>query len=484
MEIVVGIDAGTTHCKVVAVDKKGVLLFSAKRNCTSYTDETGMHEQDPNEVFNLVAELLREAFNFVGEGKIACVSFSTAMHSLLAVGNNGEPLMRAMTWADTRAGHYAALLKQHEQAAEIFAETGVPAHAMTPYCKLVWLKHERPDIFASAAKFISLKEYILYKLFGCFLVDEAMASATGLFSLKTGRWSEAAMQVAGITEDKLSHIVSIFYAQQTLLPAMRQRLAVTGAVMFIAGSGDGGAAQLGSGALLPNEACFTIGTSGAVRTFIHSPITDARQRVFTYLFTANWYFTGGATNNGGVVMQWFARLFLPTTPVDESFDAIIALAQNSEPGAKGLLFVPYLNGERAPVWDAAATGQFAGIRSLHGICDFARAVVEGLLLNMFDIFQSLPNCGVVDAIYANGGFLNNAFTAQLLADVTGRRVLLQRDTDSSAMGAVYEGMLAVGWLNDILDVKQFIAADEEFMPDAANHAVYKAVFERYVGLGK
>jgi len=202
------------------------------------------------------------------------------------------------------------------------------------------------------------------------------------------------------------------------------------------------------------------------------------------LFTTHWYFTGGATNNGGVVMQWFARLFLPTVPLAESFDRIISLAQESEPGAKGLLFVPYLNGERAPVWDAAATGQFAGIRSLHGVCDFARAVIEGVLLNMFDIFQSLPNSGEVEAIYGNGGFLNNAFTAQLLADVCGRRVLLQKDTDSSAMGAVYMGMLAVGWLKNILDVKQFIATDETFMPDAANHILYKAVFDRYLELKK
>jgi gluconokinase len=355
---------------------------------------------------------------------------------------------------------------------------------MTPYCKLVWLKHEKPDIFNQATRFISLKEYILYKLFGNFVIDEAMASATGLFNLNTGGWSEAAMHVAGIETSKLSQIVPIFYKQTELVPSIKQQFGLHGNIEFIAGSGDGGAAQLGSGALLENEACFTIGTSGAVRTFIHSPVTDDQQRIFTYLFTKGWYFTGGATNNGGVIMEWFAQLFLPDIKKEESFDKIINLAKSSDTGAKGLLFVPYLNGERAPVWDASATGQFAGIKSIHTLGDFARAVIEGVLLNMFDIFQSLPNRDKVDTIYANGGFFNNPFMAQLLADITGRKVLLQKDSDSSAIGAVYEGMLAVGWLKDMAEVKQFVTTDDTFTPDEKQHGVYKDVFGRYVGLRK
>ena len=292
------------------------------------------------------------------------------------------------------------------------------------------------------------------------------------------------MQAAGIEAGKLSPIVPIFYKQTELVPAIKQQLGLRNNIIFIAGSGDGGAAQLGSGALLENETCFTIGTSGAVRTFIHSPVTDAQQKIFTYLFTKHWYFTGGATNNGGVIMQWFAQLFLPSVKPDESFDKIIILAKSSEAGAKGLLFVPYLNGERAPVWDASATGQFAGIKNMHTLSDFARAVIEGVLLNMFDIFQSLPNRDKVNTIYANGGFFNNPFIAQLLADITGRKVLLQKDSDSSAMGAVYEGMLAVGWLKDIPEVKQFITTDDTFLPDEKLHGVYKEVFGKYVGLRK
>lgn len=473
MSNIIGIDAGTTHCKAIVVNKAGQILFSAKKNCTSYTDATGMHEQDADEIFALVAGLLTEALTQVNPHTVACISFSTAMHSLLAVDAQGAPLMRALTWADTRAGQYAATLKNLPQAAAIFAETGVPVHAMTPYCKLAWLKQQRPDVFNRAHKFITLKEYILYKLGGQFVVDEAIASATGLMNLATSQWSQAAMQAVGITAQRLPTIVPASYQQQVTLPGLAQN------VPFIAGCGDGAAAQLGSGALLPNEACFTIGTSGAVRTFIHQPVTDALQRIFTYAFLPGWYFTGGATNNGGSVLPWFANLFLQGTPQEESFDKIIALAQSSPAGAKGILFVPYLNGERAPVWDAAATARLTGIKSSHQLADYARAAAEGVLLNMYNIFQSLPNWDEVDTIYANGGFFNSPFAAQLLANITGRKVLLQKDADTSAMGAAYVGMLALGWLKEVAEVKQFIATSETYLPEPAIHEIYKEVFERY-----
>jgi gluconokinase len=116
------------------------------------------------------------------------------------------------------------------------------------------------------------------------------------------------------------------------------------------------------------------------------------------------------------------------------------------------------------------------------VCDFARACVEGVLLNIMEIFRLLPNESRVDTIYANGGFFNNPFMAQMLADITGRKVLLQKDADSSAMGAVYMGMLAMGWLKAMEDVKQFITADETYLLDGERHKVYEGVFERYVGV--
>ncbi len=480
MNNIIGIDIGTTHCKLVVVNRDNEVVFSVKKNCRSFTNDEGMHEQDAEEIFAIVMEMVIKGLEHTPPENISCISFSCAMHSILAIDEQGKPLMRGITWADNRAAACAVQLRQSPAATELFAQTGTPIHAMTPFCKLVWLKQEQPALFEKAYKFISLKEYIFNCLFDEYIIDEAMACGTGLFNLHTRQWNQASLEVAGITADKLSTIVSIFYAQNKFRPAIQQQLGLHAELYCIAGCSDGSAAQLGSGALGDDDVCITIGTSGAVRKFIHSPVIDAQQKIFTYILTDSWYFTGGPTNNGGAVLQWFAKTFLPGIKDDEVYEKIIGLAKASGPGAKGLLFIPYLNGERAPVWDGNATGSFTGIKNSHAINDFARAVIEGILLNLREIYNYLPAHGSTGAIYANGGFFNNAFMAQLLADIFGVKVLLQKDADSSCMGAVYVGMLAKGWITDIMEVRKFIVTDEVFTPDDKKHAAYKEVFEKYL----
>lgn len=479
MNNTIGIDIGTTHCKLLLVSKTGSIIFSSKRNCRSFTGEDGKHEQDAEEIFINTVSLLKEAFEFMPVAEISCVCFSTAMHSLLAVNENGNPVMNAITWADTRAAKFAKQIKESPAGVEIYNQTGTPIHAMTPLCKLVWLQHTHPVIFKSAARFISIKEYIFYRLFGKYVVDYSIASATGLFNINTREWNATSLQVAGITADKLSTPVDILHAEEDMLPELKKQIGLAENIPFITGCGDGAAAQLGSGALLTNEACVTVGTSGAVRTFTPTAYAQAQQKTFCYVFLKNWFLTGGATNNGGNVVQWFARIFLPGVKDEDCYTIVIALAQRSEAGAKGLLFRPYLHGERSPVWDADATGQFTGIKSMHTINDFARAVLEGILLNIMEIFQTLPNRNTVEHIYANGGFFNSPFTAQLLADISGKKVLTQKEADSSAMGAVYIGMLAQGWIKDITEVKKFTTTDEVFVPDEKMHGVYKEVYKKY-----
>jgi gluconokinase len=265
-----------------------------------------------------------------------------------------------------------------------------------------------------------------------------------------------------------------------MLADIKQKLGATVAIPFVLGCSDGAAAQLGSGTLLPNEVCVTIGTSGAVRKFVPNAITHPQQKTFVYAFLEGCYLTGGATNNGGNVVQWFPQIFACNSKQEDDYNAVAKMAEQSTAGANGLLFVPYLHGERSPVWDADATASLTGLKSAHTINDVARAVVEGILLNIWEIFKTLPGTDEVDTIYANGGFFSNPFMAQMLADIGKKRVLLQEDADSSAMGAIYLGMLALGWIKDIRDVKKFIVADTAFLPREDGHLVYEKVFARYM----
>src|SRR6516165_8683939 len=163
---IIAIDIGTTNCKAVVVNSKSKVLQTFQSSTKPIEPKQGWNEQNAGEIFNAVLKLLQQAFTFCSETNIACVSFSAAMHSLLAVDKNGKPLINMLTWADLRSTRYAHQLKQKPIAKKIYETTGVPIHAMSPLCKLIWLRHEAKDIFNKAHKFISIKEYIFFKLFG------------------------------------------------------------------------------------------------------------------------------------------------------------------------------------------------------------------------------------------------------------------------------------------------------------------------------
>ena len=213
MNFIIGIDIGTTHVKAVVAGPDGRTVFETKKGYPTSNPSPGYHEQDAEEIFQAVLGVLKPAVASVEKKEnIACVSFSAAMHSLLAVDANGVPLMPMMTWADTRSNAYAILLKSLPVGQTIYRQTGTPIHPMSPLCKIRWLKEEKPDLFARSARFISGKEYIFYRLFGEWIVDYSIASATGLFDIHHLTWCRESLDFAGITEENLSRPCSTLFA--------------------------------------------------------------------------------------------------------------------------------------------------------------------------------------------------------------------------------------------------------------------------------
>src|SRR4051794_30204146 len=208
MKYIIAIDLGTTHCKAITVDENAKTIQSFKATVNSIQPKEGHHEQDTEEIFQTVLELLKQSLQTLNHNEVACISFSAAMHSLLAVDENGNPLTNAITWADTRSKKYAQQLRNSEQGKNIYRQTGTAIHAMSPLCKIIWLKNEQPELFAKAHKFISLKEYIFYRLFGKFVVDVGIASSSGLYDVYNNCWFKDSLQLAGIDENKLSKVVA------------------------------------------------------------------------------------------------------------------------------------------------------------------------------------------------------------------------------------------------------------------------------------
>ncbi|MBS1602151.1 MAG: gluconokinase [Bacteroidetes bacterium] len=475
MRYIIGIDIGTTNTKAVALTDEGEVLGSASASYPVFSAGEGQHELDPEQLLEAVLAALREVRRQTsGVAGLAGISLSCAMHSLIAVDMEGVPLTRAITWADLRPAPYAKALRESAAGRRIYQRTGTPVHAMSPLCKLIWLKAAEPAVVARAARYISIKEYIWWRLFGEYKLDLSLASATGLLDIRSCGWYPEALSVAEIDAGQLSELVPCTYTA-TGLSKEFEGLGLPSGLPFVIGASDGCLANLGSGAIRPGETALTIGTSGAVRMTAPAPEYDVRQRIFSYILTSRHYVCGGATNNGGNVLQWYSNSVLKK---DGEIGFLEREARAVAPGCDGLVFLPYLRGERAPVWDADAKGVFFGVRSVHEQRHFIRSILEAVCYSLYQVGASLEETlGPIEHIFASGGFTQSKLWLQLVADVFMRRVYVTGTADASAMGAAMMGFYALGVVPDLEDTVKMVKVVETYEPDGARHAIYMKNFK-------
>jgi len=435
----IGLDIGTTSVKAVALDASGHVVARNGHRLATVRIESGMAEQDPYEVYRVVTEVMVEVAKEVHALglDIERVGFSAAMHSVMAIGEDGTPLMRALTWMDVRAKSDAASLWNTELGKEIYHRTGTPIHAMSPLVKLIWLKRTAPNTFLKVRRFASLKEWIWYHWFGTWTIDESMASATGLFHLERRTWDESALSVAGISSAYLSNLVPTSYTTCGVLDNALIEAGYGPTVTFNIGASDGVLANLGVGITDSQSMVLTIGTSLAVRTGSTQIVTDASFRPFCYVFDDTRFIVGGPSNSGGVVLDWLYRQVLSDVSgdADARFAALCLEAGTSDIG--GLVCLPFVAGERAPLWDEAATGAFVGLQIQHGKAHLLRAALEGILYNAYEIASKLfHKLGKPKSLVVSGRIFDFPWVRQLVADVFDLPIRFEQDGDASVRGAI------------------------------------------------
>lgn len=281
-QYMIGIDMGTTSTKAVLFEENGMVVATASEEYPLFTPTPSVAEQDPDQIFDAVRHSIKQvmAQSLAKPEQILFVSASSAMHSVIPVDGSGKPLMNCITWADNRSADMTERLKKELGGHEIYRRTGTPLHPMSPLTKLMWLKRDRAELFDRAAKFISIKEYVHFKLFGKYVVDYSIASATGMFNLFELDWDKEALTVAGVTADRLSEIVPTTHILEGLDPAYAEEMGLAPSTPFVVGASDGVLSNLGVGAIDPGIVAVTIGTSGAIRTVVDKPVTDPKGRYF------------------------------------------------------------------------------------------------------------------------------------------------------------------------------------------------------------
>lgn len=490
---VIGVDIGTTSTKSVLFSANGSVISSHGIEYPLYSPSPETAEQDPEEIFQAVLETIGKTVekNKVHPNEILCVSFSSAMHSVIAVDNEGKPLTRCITWADNRSSNWARKIKNELNGHTIYLRTGTPIHPMSPLSKLTWLKNEHEDVFKRTHKFISIKEYIFYKFFKKYVVDYSIASATGMFNLELLNWDEEALHVAGVSAEQLSAPVSTTYSLTGLDEVYAREMNLLPSTPFVVGASDGVLSNLGVNAIEPGSVAVTIGTSGAIRTVTDRPVTDPKGRIFCYALTKNHWVIGGPINNGGMIFRW-VRDQLGSAEIEEAkrvgkdpYEVLTELAGKIKPGSDGLLFHPYLAGERAPLWDPNARGSFFGLGLHHKKAHLIRAVLEGVIFNLYTVLLALEELiGEPKKIYATGGFARSELWRQMMADIFDKEVYVPESFESSCLGAAILGLYSLGEVDTLEVVSEMIGATHFHKPNQENVKVYKELAPIFIRLSR
>ncbi|HIW35177.1 MAG TPA: gluconokinase [Candidatus Paenibacillus intestinavium] len=479
-QLVIGIDLGTTSVKACAFQTDGHTIAEVEEmNKTEYPKQ-GYALQDVEHIERsavLALKRLIEKANII-DGELLAVSFSAAMHSLVCVDSTGKAISPLLTWADGRSVEQVRALSDQDKQ-HYYELTGTPIHPMTPFTKLLWMKETNYAPYNEATYFMSAKEFIIYKWFGQRLIDYAMASATGLFNPVTLQWEPSLLQLTNITSDQLSSIVEPTTILTGISTEIAQEAGISSDVPFVIGSADGQLANLGSGAILPGEVAISVGTSGAIRQFTSAFQVSEAQSTFCYSFSSDTYIVGGPTNNGGVVLQWTKDLL----QYEGDFAAFIAEAEQAEIGSEGLVFLPYLNGERAPVWNQDAKGNFYGLSITHRREHLIRAVLEGITLNLYQIGNALEqSIGPAHKVFVNGGLARSSVWLQMLADIFNANIYVSESHNGAAWGASWTALVALGHASSFADIKNYIPMNEPVVPIAENSEKYKAIYEKYISV--
>lgn len=469
---VLAVDIGTTSTKTLAVTPTGLVIAMQQVFYPTHFPFSGFAEQDPNEILTAVKMCIHKVMESMPpEHQLMATSFSSAMHSLMAVDANAQPLTPLLIWADTRSTKQARALQDTELGHLLHDRTGTAVHPMSPLCKLLYWKEKEPQLL-NAHKFISIKEYVLFHLCGEYRVDYSIASATGLFDLEKLTWLPEALELVGIKATQLSGPTPTDYAVR-VKDSNGPFALIKNAEVYL-GASDGCLAQLGSQAMSPGDLTITLGTSGAVRTVSTAQAKDEDRKLFRYLLYPEVIVIGGATNNGTVVMDWFGREFGTGADLINQVNESMTVP----PGCDGLLALPFLLGERAPIYDADARGVFFNVSPRHSRAHFGRALLEGICFELRSIVKSVESvCGPSKRIIVSGGITHAQPWVQLLSDILQKELQLAGNYDASAMGAATLAFKALG-----VSFQPGTDHGNLITPNALSAAEYEKQYHRFTSL--
>jgi gluconokinase len=470
----IAVDIGTTRTKALLYRfGRGLAAVTSRGYGTSHP-KPGYAEQDAAEVLEAVFRAVEELVQSqdLPPASVEALSFAGIWQSLLPVDREGRPLLPALTWADTRALDDSRQLRRRLDAGSVAERTGCGLHPMYFLPRLMWLRNAAPDVLARAYKLVSIKEYVLYHLFGCFAVDRSIASGTGAWNMAARDWDRELLHEIGLETELFSPIYEPTHMLTGLLPEAAARMGLLPGTPGVIGAADGALSHLGGCGLHPERLSVTVGTGAGLRRLVSKPTLIPGAEAWCYYLAEERWLLGGIVQSAGNVMAWFADTFLGREGDDsEVFRKIDRYAGETPPGAEGLRVLPYLAGERCPHERPEARGAVYGLAFSHTLKHLARATLEGISYVLYTVYRMLAEEKSFE-IVVTGGLASSKSWLQLTADLFQQPLLLPRMSETSAWGAVLIALRALGALESLDEVEDLVEIGAEIAPNPAAAETY------------
>lgn len=489
MKYLLAHDLGTSGNKATLFRQDGLLIASAVFPYPVHYFNQIWAEQNPFDWWNAICltsqKLVKQAG--IDPQEIAAISFSGQMMGCLCVDKNGTPLRPSIIWADQRAQAQAARLNQRIPMQEFYHITGHRNTASYGLQKLMWVRDNEPEIYHATYKVLNAKDYIVFRLTGQFFTDPSDACSMGCYDINTWHWSHTILNQAEIDPDKLPQVVSSTTVVGALTAEAASATGLSAGIPVVMGAGDGVCANVGAGSIIPGRAFSYVGSSAWVASTSETPVFDPEMRTITWPHIIHgMYAPNGTMQCAGGAYGWLKEQVcrLETVQAAESgrspYYSMDQLAGKSAPGSNGVLFLPYLLGERAPRWNPSATGSFLNLTMETTRGDLIRSVMEGVAMNLGIILDCLRSRLQISEILVIGGGAKGNIWRQIMADVYGIPVKSPRLLEeATSMGAAITAGVGCGLFPDFSIIDSWIEISSENTPDPDAVSVYRCVKKRF-----
>lgn len=490
-QYLLGIDIGTSACKIALFSKDGKVEAAASGAYPVYYPRSGWAEQNPDEWWEAVCDTIWKVLDSSGiaPSEIAGVGIDGQSWSAIAIDKEGKVLTNTPIWMDTRAQSICDRVNQEIGAEKIFELCGNMLQPSYTTAKILWYKENLPDIYEKIDKILQSNSFIAYRLTGAITQDISQGYGLHCFNMRTGAWDMDMCERMGIPSSFLPDIVPCHQIIGTVTREAAEQTGLAPGTPVVAGGLDAACGTLGAGVVHAGETQEQGGQAGGMSICIEEYAADPRLILGYHVVPNQWLLQGGTTGGGGV-MRWLEREFgayersVAAEKGRTSLQQYNALAEQVSPGSDGLVFLPYMAGERSPIWDPNAKGVFYGLDFGKTKGHIIRSAMEGVAYSLKHNLDIAESAGAhVKELLAVGGCANSALWMQIKSDITGKSLAVPFSDTATTLGAALLAGVGVGMYENFEDaVAQTVKITRKYEPNTENHEVYMKNYETYLGL--